>query len=243
MITNQGQTEIAIRLGQCEMNISIEHEELLTVLQQYITEPGNQDELISVGTYEKEQYLDQFPASEWNAYAEHKCLLNLVSDYMMKFDQFLFHSVAVTVKGKTWLLSGPSGIGKSTQYRNLKKQYPDEIEIISGDNPVLSFVDNRIIVYPSPWNGKENWHSSDTGILNGIVMLEQSGQNRYCALTPSQVVIPVYREIDTYAKTEEQIHLVAEMERKLIRTVPIFRFENTGDPESSEFLYRCLTIA
>lgn len=241
MLIDENRTKITIRLGQCELNVCAEHKELLSVFRDFITEPGKQEEFISVGTYEKNQYLDQFPFSEWNAYAEQKCLLILASDNMMKFNQFIFHSVAVTIKGSTWLLSGPSGIGKSTQYRNLRKLYPDEVKIISGDNPVLALMDGKVIVYPSPWNGKENWHSLNSGTLSGIILLEQSKQNQFRAVTQAEAVVPVYRSINTYAKTEEQIHLIADLERRLITTVPVFKFENTGDMDSSAFLYKSLT--
>lgn len=194
-------------------------------------------EILKAGEYEKTQYLEQFTSASWDAYAENKCLLILASDAMMKDNQFIFHSVAVLIHNRVWLLSGPSGVGKSTQYRNLKKLLSEQIDIISGDNPVLSFDENSISVYPSPWNGKENWGTMKTGNLAGIILLRQGERNYIQSVKPSEAVIPVYREINTYAKSEKQVHMIAALEERLISSVPIWSFENTGDLKSSQILY------
>ena len=227
----------SLKLGRCILQFDVEHLQVLEWFHDFIVGSFPEKDVIRVGEYEKKQYLEQFPGSCWNAYAEYKCLLNLASDAMMKYNQFLFHSAAVLTNGCVWLLSGPSGIGKSTQYGNLKKLYPDQIDIVSGDYPITSFEDGGIMVFPSPWNGKENWGSLKTGKLRGIILLEQGKQNKFTIVSPENAVIRVYHQINTYAKTEEQIHLLAKLEEQLITTVPIWNYQNTGDVESSKVLY------
>lgn len=228
----------SLRLGNCVIRVDAVYPQVMKRFDGFLVQDDSNTDIIKAGDYEKEQYLVQFPEASWDEYAEYKCLLNLASDAMMKHDQLLFHSASILVDGHVWLLSGPSGIGKSTQYRNLKKLYPDQIGIVSGDYPILSFEDNEITVLPSPWNGKENWGSMNSGKLAGIILLKQGKQNIFTAVSPEEAVIPVYHQINTYAKTEEQIHMVAALEERLITSVPIWRYENTGDPESSEILYK-----
>lgn len=231
----------SIMLGKCALRIELTYPQMLYFFKTFYLENCCSDEILSCDAYERNQYLEQFPEAGWDAYAEYKCLLNLASDAMMKHNQLLFHSAAILIGEKAWLLSGPSGVGKSTQYRNLKSLYPDDIEIISGDNPVLIFEKEGISVFPSPWNGKENWGSMKTGELAGIILLKQDTQNSIRAVSPEEAVIPVYEEINTYAKTEEQIHLIASLEEKLITSVPIWEFSNTGDADSSKMLYEHIT--
>ena len=229
--------DFSLRLGHSVLKFEAEHSQIIGFFKDFIVESAECMNVIRVGTYEVDQYLQQFPGSAWDAYAEYKCLLNLASDAMMNQQQFLFHSAAIIIDNQVWLLSGPSGIGKSTQYRNLKTIYGDRIGVVSGDYPVLVFEDDSIAVFPSPWNGKENWGSMDTGKLAGIILLKQSRVNRFSTLSAEEAVVPVYKQINTYAKTEEQIHLVADLEERLITSVPVWSFENTGDLESSRILY------
>lgn len=237
MSNTQSNHLLTIRLGSCCLGVSFAHSELADRFKNFISQANHAVKIIECGEYEKKQYLNQFTSSHWDAYAEFKCLLNLASDAMMFEDQLIFHSVSLLISNHVWLLSGPSGIGKSTQYRNLKQMYPDQVEIISGDNSVLSFDDYGVTVYPSPWNGKEDWGSMKTGKLAGIILLEQAKQNRITELVCSEAVIPVFQQINTYAKTSEQVYKLAGLEQRLLECIPVIKFENTGNPDSSKMLY------
>ena len=121
---------------------------------------------VCVSSVERDIYISQFPKEQWGPNAEYKSLIGLVSDKLMLSDRLIFHSVAFALRGRAWLLTAPSGTGKTTQYMNLKKLYGDEIRIICGDNPVLHFMqDGTIMVHPSPWKGKEKLGSNLTAPL------------------------------------------------------------------------------
>lgn len=193
--------------------------------------------LIRTGEYERRQYLSQFPDSSWNSYAEMKCLMILASDALLQFNRLIFHSAAFIHDGRAWLLSGPSGSGKSTHYRLLKTNYSDDIKIISGDNPVLCFGDDdRITVNPSPWNGKEGWGSMRSAPLAGIIMLDKSFKNKMTKLSLKESVIPVFKEMNTYARNKENLDHLFRMEEIMISSVPVYLFQNIGNKEASYFL-------
>ena len=136
-----------------------------------------------------------------------------------------------------WLITAPSGVGKTTQYQNLKQLYGEEIQIICGDNPVLHFQGHNIIrVYPSPWNGKENYSGNLEGDLAGIILLTQERKNKIYKVSPEEAVIPIFQEINTYARTPELVHQMFQLEEKLITSVPVWKFENNGTLESSRML-------
>lgn len=196
--------------------------------------------MIRVSEFEKRIYMEQFAPCEWNAYAELKSLVILASDALLPHERMIIHSTAFALEGRAWLLAAPSGTGKSTQYRNLKELYPDAVEIICGDNPVLQLRENDILVHPSPWNGKEGWGSDIVAPLAGIVLLEQAKENELLRVTAEEAAIPVFRQMETFARTEEPIHKLLRLEERLITSVPLWRFCNTGDPESSRFLYETI---
>jgi hypothetical protein len=176
------------------------------------------------------------PLERWNAYGEYKAFLGLISDALMPYDRVLLHSVAFVWQGRAWLLSAESGTGKTTQYLNLKQLYGEEIRILCGDNPILAFAEDGIMVYPSPWNGKENFHGNMTAPLAGIILLRQAKENRLTQLSPYDAVPDVFRAFNTYCIGEESVHQMARLTERLLDAAPVWRFDNLGDLASSQML-------
>ena len=112
------------------------------------------------------------------AAVEFKALCGLTGRFLLRWDCCLFHAVAFLFQGRAWLLTAPSGTGKTTQFMNWRKLAASEILMISGDIPVLELREDGIWVHPSPWNGKEAIGSLHSAPLGGIVLLEQGKENR-----------------------------------------------------------------
>lgn len=201
------------------------------------------DGLDSIGVTEIERriYQEAYPDDHWSCETECKALIGIVSDELLLYDRMIFHSVAFLWNKKAWLISAPSGTGKTTQYKNLKKLYEGEIQIICGDNPILHFQeDGTIMVFPSPWNGKEKFGGEASAPLAGIVYLVQGEKNKIERIPPKDAVIPVFHEINTYSRTPELVDRLFRLEEKMITSIPIWKFENTGTGDSSEILMQCL---
>lgn len=190
--------------------------------------------------YERDVFLNSNPGKEWKEDAENKAMICLASDYLLPYNRMLFHSVAFVYKGNAFLVTAPSGTGKTTQYKNLKELYGDDIQIICGDNPVLHFIDQNIMVHPSPWKGKEGYGSMLVAPLGGIVYLKQASENRITQMEPKDAVIPIFNAINTYSKTPKLVDQMFKLEEKLITSVPVYLYENTGTLESSEILLNTL---
>ena len=198
-------------------------------------------EVLSVGEYEEKLSVQSFGMSTLVPANEMKLLLTLSSDYLLSYDRLIFHSVAFLWRGYAWLITAPSGVGKTTQYHNLKALYGDEIQVISGDNPVLEKRSDGVFwVHPSPWNGKEEEGSFLSATLGGIVLLEQAEFNRIERLAPEDAVVPIFNQFNTFAKTEDVVHRLFEFERKLLSSVPVWELQNVGDLPSSELLLAAL---
>ena len=194
---------------------------------------------VQLGSEELRLFYSQYPTAQQNAAAEVKLLIPLISDWLLDSNRLLMHGVAFIYKGRAFILTAQSGVGKTTQYVNLKKRYGDAITIICGDNPVLHFHDkHHIEVCPSPWNGKEGYGNNCRAELGGIIFLEHGEENAFLQPEKADLVIPLFHQIMTYAKTEETIHTVVAYLRQLLTSVPAFIFRNTGTPESSVLLLK-----
>ncbi len=210
--------------------------------RKYLVPPLPSEQIIEVGNYEEAVSLNQFGRPVQGIDLEEKVFAALVSDALMPYDRLIFHSAAIIIKEKAWLLAAPSGTGKTTQYRNLKKLYPDKVDILCGDNPILIFEgDDRILVHHSPWNGKEGFGTERTAELAGIIFLEQAKENDLLPLPSKKAVIPAFEQIQTFLKTEEQVRKLFELERRLLETVPLYLLRNRGDMASSKILYSMIT--
>ena len=77
-------------------------------------------------------------------------------------------------------------MGKTTHYKQWKRLFPNEVEMLNGDKPVLNFEKQYVTVSASPWAGKENMRQLRTAPLGGIVFLAQDKQNIIKRLSPKE---------------------------------------------------------
>lgn len=180
-----------------------------------------------------------------DGYVEYKSLISLTSLYLLPKRCCIFHAAAFWWNDRAWLMTAPPGTGKTTQYKNWKILYRYEVEMISGDMPILDFRQKDTIwVHPSPWNGKERLRGSKSGKLGGIVYLEQGAENVMERWEPEESIIPVLQQFAVSPQTVEQIKLVTSFENQLLRQIPVWKFINRGDKPSTVLMRdtfeRCL---
>ena len=65
----------------------------------------------------------------------------------------LMHASVIRCDGKGYLMTAPSGTGKSTHTRLWYDNIPG-CDLMNDDNPVVRIIDGKAIVYGSPWSGK-----------------------------------------------------------------------------------------
>lgn len=200
-------------------------------------------------------YTGPFLAAEWEdieAYAaehrcsmetaEYNCLMTVTADFMAERGRALFHGVAFLYGQDAYILTAPSGTGKSTQFRNLRQLYGDRFRIINGDKPLLGLgPDGQIIVYPSPWNGKEHWGSTKQGLLKGLYLLEQGQENRLEAMDGREAAVKILEQFFYTAPTRQSVHTICRISDIMLKRIPLYHFVNKGDFESSTMLCEKIT--
>ncbi len=93
-----------------------------------------------------------------------------------------------------------------------------------------------ILVHPSPWNGKENWHGAEAAPLAGLILLERGPENRLTALTELEAMIPMYPCFLQSCWEPENIRRTAALETRLLRAVPIWKLTTDRVPDSTRLL-------
>lgn len=174
-------------------------------------------------------------------FSEYNCLRDETANYMTEIGRVMFHGVAFQYGTGVYILTAPSGTGKSTQYRNLYTLYGERIQIINGDKPLLGPGEKEeIIVYPSPWNGKENWSGSIHGPLRAVILLEQAKENILTILDKKEAVVPILQQCLYTAPNGKSVHTVFRMTDSILNGVPLYHFFNRGNLASSEVLFDCI---
>ncbi|MBR3241561.1 MAG: hypothetical protein IKF90_02520 [Parasporobacterium sp.] len=153
------------------------------------------------------------------------------SDLLLRHNRCLFHGAAILWQNKAWLFAADSGIGKSTQLKHWTQLYPDEVQIINGDKPILRLEENgSISVYPSPWKGKEEWGDDTLAApLGGIIILKQGKENRIELLQPAACAARILSLFFSSFETKDIIEMLCRFEESLIDRNPVWRLTNLGD--------------
>lgn len=118
---------------------------------------------------------------------ESLCVYRAIAEQLPQFDRFVFHGAAIEYEGEAYLFTAPSGTGKTTHI-NLWRQYlGDKVGIINGDKPIIN-VEDKPLVYGTPWAGKEGLHRNVSAPLKAVCILRQGKTNNIIRLTTKEAV-------------------------------------------------------
>lgn len=185
--------------------------------------------------------LQNSPGAEESRASEFMQLLGDTGSSLLKYSRCIFHGAAFFWKGKAWIFTGPSGIGKTTQYVLWKLLFGDELQIINGDKPILEFRENgQAWVHPSPWKGKENMGTDRSALLGGIILLKQGTENRVRKLSPASAAKALYLQFLFADRSAECVDLVCSLENRLLESCPVWEMVNQGGKESAELIHEVL---
>ena len=174
-------------------------------------------------------------------YAEYKALTGLTSKYLLRYGSCIFHAAAFLWRGRAWLLTAPSGTGKTTQFLNWRRLHPGEITMICGDMPVLERrEDGSLWIHPTSWTGKENIGSFSPAPLGGVILLEQGRENRMETLSPRNAIEPLIGQFIADPETEQEICTICGLLDRMLSEYPVWKLVNLGDDASTELLRRTI---
>lgn len=189
---------------------------------------------VSIPETDWQEYLQS--GMEDCAHTEYSMLTAHCSDALLAFDCVILHAAALRWRDRSWLIIAPSGVGKSTQTRNLQAPLPGEVSVICGDRPVLERCGGAFRVHPSPWNGKENWHGAEAAPLGGLILLRRGPENRLYALREDEAILNLYVAFIQTSASVEAVTKVAGLEDAVLRAVPTWLLVSDTVPDST----RCL---
>ena len=230
-----------LNLAEIPLTCKLQFPETAAYFKAFLSESPSQNTPIFIPDKLAEKYLHECSSTALTAADEYHLLHLVISNALLPYHRCIFHGMAFLWKEKAWLLTAPSGTGKTTQFRRWRSLYQNEVRILNGDKPILEFMaDGQILVHPSPWKGKERWGSMLKAPLAGIIYLEQGKNNIITRLTPQEAVIPIYKQFLYLPEKEEHIRAVCRLEDALLRNIPVWKLVNLGDLDSAQLTHDVL---
>ena len=167
---------------------------------------------------------ERTPEQDWPmGYLESLAIYRKICEQLVLKNVLLFHSSAIEFEKKAILFTGPSGTGKTTQTRNWKKVFHDQVRILNGDKPLVKVEPDAVTVFGTPYAGKEGYQTNASAPVRCIVILNQAKENKVVRLS-SKEAFPVllsqtFKPVDS-AAVVKTLNLVQTLSQ-----VPIYRLE------------------
>ena len=145
---------------------------------------------------------------------------------------FLFHSSSFMIDDNAFILTAPSGTGKSTHARYLKEVYQDRFKIINDDKPLVKMVGDDFYIYGTPWNGKHGLDNNVSAKVKGIFVLYQCKENVISKMDSSNSFNYIYKQVHRPLGKNEMAS-VLNMIIKMSKVVPCYHFGCTNSIEAA----------
>lgn len=174
--------------------------------------------------------------------------LALLSERLPEHDRILMHGVAVSFRGKAFIFTAPSGVGKSTHATLWKRFFKKEVVVLNGDKPIIALDKAKneqqsspcIRVYGTPWAGKEGWQTAASAPLTAICLIRRSASNCITRVCPDTVLDDLMAQFYIPNSTEG-VEKTLTIIRTIIEKTPVFVLECDVSIEALKVSYEGLT--
>ena len=144
------------------------------------------------------------------------------------------HSTSILYRGKAWLFSGHSGMGKSTHARLWKDSFGTPI--LNGDLNLLAMRGLTPVIYGIPWCGTSKISDVSTHPLGGIALLARAPKNFITELSPDHRILLVDQRLISHSWTPSLFDRNLEVIKKIAPEILICKLNCTKDPEAAAIM-------
>ena len=168
---------------------------------------------------------------------EISALYRKIADLFVEDNIVVFHGSAISVDNNGFLITARSGVGKSTHAKLLEEYIGDSFKYINDDKPLLRVNDEEVIVYSSPWNGKERRGNNISAPLKAVIFLNRGETNTFRKIDNKEEI---------YIRMLSQIYLPREKSKrekalkiadKLLKKINFYEINVNKDIESAKMTY------
>lgn len=182
---------------------------------------------------------NQDAASATDGYLESLVIYRKLCEKLVEKDVVLIHSAAITVEGKAYLFTAPSGTGKSTHIKLWRKRFGKAVGIINGDKPLICVTPDEIRAWGTPWDGKEHWSANRSAPVAGICQIGRGVENEICRASAGEALSTLFAQ--TYRPaTEAGMRKTVQLLAQISQRVPFWQLKCNMDAEAAEVSYAAM---
>lgn len=156
-----------------------------------------------------------------DAYLETIALYRKIAEPLLQRHCIIFHGAVVAVDGEGYLFTAKSGTGKTTHIKLWTENIPNSY-ILNGDKPLIKIENGVIIVYGTPWRGKEYYGINEMLPLKALCILGRGRENQISEITPSKAFPILYQQVH-HMETVEGMETTMELLGVMANCVPLYR--------------------
>ena len=145
---------------------------------------------------------------------------------------YAVHSASILYKGKAWLFSGHSGMGKSTHTAMWHEQFGTPY--LNGDLNLIGRKDGKMVVCGIPWCGTSEIYTTKDYELGGIVLLGRDTKDHVEPLTLYEKIMRVMQRMISPVWTEELLEKNLGFSEELARMIPVLHLFCTKEISAAE---------
>ena len=202
----------------------------------YIASPDRPADItVSVAEEEMRREIEKTPDRFFgDGYAEGVIAYQRISCALPAFDAFVMHCSAVAVDGGAYCFAADSGTGKSTHTRYWKQVLGDRVTVINGDKPICRFCGDRLMVFGTPWCGKENWQTNTSAPMRALCLLERGEENAVYPADAFRMLGKLTRQFHLPGDGQVDVPKMVELIDRMVSTVPVYRLRCREDVSAAE---------
>lgn len=160
-------------------------------------------------------------------------LYRKIADIFVEKNVLVMHGSSFKVGNNAFIVTARSGVGKSTHVNLLKEYLGKDFEYINDDKPLLK-VEDELVLFSSPWNGKERRGNNTSAPLRSIIFLNRGLTNAYKKLD---------NNADVYFRLLSQIYLPRDKAKRekalslidiLLKRISFYEINVNTDISSAE---------
>lgn len=223
------------KIADLQIDLETEGRTVLQAAPYAVEAQGPADLTIQV---DSDFVMERSPWIKTNDMAQYMGTGGRFSTGLLKFRGFMLHSSAITLDGKAYLFSAPSGTGKSTHTEKWIRLFG--AEYLNDDKPALRLVDGVWMAYGTPWSGKHDLSKPTGAPLAGIAVLRRGEENTIKRMDPAEA-LPYLMSQTVYKLSAQQMDALLTLMDELLRCVPIWELYCKNEDEAAYLSHKVMT--
>ncbi len=152
----------------------------------------------------------------------------------------LVHASVIRKDGRGYLMTAPSGTGKSTHTFLWYKNIPG-CDLMNDDNPVVRVEEGHAIIYGSPWSGKTPCYRNIQAPIGAIVRIQQRPENTIRPMDPVESLAVMLSQVSSMKWDKDIYHTVCSNLSELIGCVPFYELGCLPNAEAAHLCYQTVS--